>query len=160
MSRTLPPFDPENPPGGLFVSFRAVAFDELDALWVLHHSRVVAHAERLQQAFFDQVMQPAAFDPARYPDLYVVVRDIRIRYREPMRGVAPYLGCLWVRRVREAGLVTAVEFRDPTGERVYCQGERTVCRLDTETHRPVSWTTGFRVRYEEWGRLASAAGLP
>lgn len=149
-------FDSESTPKGLFFLNGATRFDELDALWVLHHSRLVAHAERLQQAWFDAVMEPEAFDPERYPDLYVVVRNINVTYEVPMKGVGPYRAYLWVKRLREAGLTTGFEFWSGDGSSRYCRGERTVCRLSTKTHQPCGWTAAFRDRVEPWAVAGKA----
>ncbi len=132
----------------------ATRFDELDALWVLHHSRLVAHAERLQQAFFDHVMEPERFDPEVYPDLYVVVREISVKYETPMKGVGPYVAFLWIKRLREAGLTTGFEFWSADRKTRYSYGTRTVCRLSTKTHQPCGWSSDFRERMEPWADAA------
>ncbi len=151
-------FNAASAPAGLFVHDGATRFDELDALWVLHHSRLIAHAERLQQAWFDRVMEPEAFDPARYPDLYVVVKNVNVTYEVPMKGVGPYRAFLWVKRLREAGLTTGFEFRSADGQKRYCRGERTVCRLSAQTHQPCGWTAVFRERVEPWAEAGRAFG--
>jgi len=148
--------DVSNPPEGLFVHKGETRFDELDALWVLHHSRLIAHAERLQQAWFDAVMAPESFDPERYPDLYVVVKNVNVTYEIPMKGVGPYRAFLWVFRLREAGLTTGFEFWNATGTARYCRGIRTVCRLSTTTHQPCGWTPSFRSRVEPWAASGKA----
>lgn len=133
---------------GLWVHRARAAFDELDALWVLHHARFLRHLERAQQAWFDAVMETESFDPERYPDLYVVVRRVEIDYLAPLRGVGPFQIRLKVARVREAGLTVAFAFRSDDGTVLHARGLRTVCKLSGKTHEPTGWTPLFRERYE------------
>ena len=138
---------------GLFVHETATAFDELDALWVLHHSRFLKHLERAQQAWTDRILETNAFDPDRYPDLYVVVRRVDIEFLAPLRGVVPFQVRLAVDRVREAALTVRFAFRSADGTVLHARGQRTVCRLSGRTHQPCGWTAPFRERCEELARL-------
>jgi acyl-CoA thioester hydrolase len=142
--------DYDHPPEGIFIYRTQTHFDELDPLNVLHHSRYLKHLERAQQAMFDHIMATESFDPERYPDLYVVVRNITIDYLHPLRSITPFLIALRVVRLREAGLTTAFSFRTPDGAKEYCRGLRTVCRLSTKTHQPCGWTALFRERHDTW----------
>jgi acyl-CoA thioester hydrolase len=125
-------------------------FYEIDALWVLHHSRYLQFAERAQQALFDQLMGATEFSPEKYPDLYVVVRRVEIDYLAPLRGVTPFLIGLWGVRLREAALTVGFEFRSDDGQTLHARGERTVCKLGLSTHEPAGWSPEFRARYEPW----------
>lgn len=133
-----------------------VPFDELDALWVLHHSRYLLHLERAQQALFDTVMETECFDPERYPDVHVVVTHVDIDFLKPIDFVGPFDVLLQVRRVRAAGLVVGFEFRSADGRQLFARGERTVCHLDNETKRPAEWSPQFRERYEALVREGNA----
>lgn len=139
---------PLSPPAGVFVYRSQTAFDELDALWVMHHSRFLKHLERAQQALFDREMATEAFDPERYPDIYVVVKRVEIDFVVPLRGVVPFQVWLWVERVREAGLTVRFSFRSADGTTEHARGRRIVCKLSGQTHQPTGWTPEFRERYE------------
>lgn len=135
---------------GVFVYETRAHFDELDALWVLHHSRFLLKLERAQQAFFDALMRPEAFDPQRYPDLYVVVRRVEADYLVPVKGVVPFRVLLRVERLREAALTVAWAFATPDHATVYARGRRTVCKLSLTTHAPAGWSPAFRAAFEPW----------
>lgn len=141
------------PADGVYAHPVRIWFDELDALGVLHHSRFVYHLERAQKAMFAAVMGADTLDPAVAPDVYVLVRNLSLDYLAPVRGEASLVIRLRVLRVRAGGLTVGFEFRSADGATVHCRGERTVCRMDADTHRPALWTDGFRARYEAW-RLA------
>lgn len=153
--------DYDNPPPGLFVYRSRAHFDDLDALWVMHHSRYLVHLERAQQAMFDQLMQTTGFDPQKYPDLYVVVSRIEMDFIKPVKGVGDFLIALHVKRLREAGLSVNFEFRTSDGTEFYASGIRTVCKLSLKNHQPTGWSPQFREIYsqwEQWGRELAAEG--
>ena len=142
--------DYRQPPAGLFVYRARAHFYEIDALWVLHHSRYLQFVERAQQALFDEMMGAAEFSPEKYPDLYVVVSRIEIDYLAPLRGVTPFLVALRGVRLREAALTIGFEFRSDDGAVLHARGERTVCKLGLKTNEPASWSAEFRAKYEPW----------
>ncbi len=142
--------DYQRPPPGLFVYRTRAHFYEIDALWVLHHSRYLQFVERAQQALFDELMGTTEFSPEKYPDLYVVVRRVEIDYLTPLRGVTPFMIVLRGVKLREAGLTVGFEFRSEDGKELHAKGERTVCKLSLGTHEPAGWSAEFRARYEPW----------
>lgn len=150
--------DYRTPPPGLFVYRTRPHFYEIDALWVLHHSRYLQFVERAQQALFDELMGAQEFSPEKYPDLYVVVKRVEIDYLAPLRGVAPFMVALRGLKLREAGLTVAFEFRSDDGATLHARGERTVCKLGLQTHEPAGWSVEFRDKYEPW--VALGATLP
>ena len=127
-----------------------VYFDELDALWVLHHSRYLKHLERAQQAFFQQLLGVPDFNAERDEDIYVVVRNLEIDYREPVRNPGPILIRYTVSRLRAAGVTMDFEIRSGDGVTLYCKGKRTVCKLSGQTHQPTEWSPKFRKALEHW----------
>jgi acyl-CoA thioester hydrolase len=141
----------------LFVYRTRAHFYEIDALWVLHHSRYLQFVERAQQALFDELMGAKEFSPEKYPDVYVVVKRVEIDYLVPLRGVAPFLVALRGVKLREAGLTVAFEFRSEDGSVLHAGGERTVCKLGLQTHEPAGWSAEFRAKYEPW--VAAGAAL-
>lgn len=145
------------PEGGRFTFQTQTFFDELDAQWILHHSRQIASVERAQQALFDYVMEADRFDPYRYPDINVVVRRLEVDYLIPLRGVGPYQINLRVVRIREAAMTTAFELRSMDGITLYTRGERTVCKLSMKSGEPCGWTAEFRERFSPWLAAAQQA---
>jgi acyl-CoA thioesterase FadM len=142
---------PVSPPvPGLFIYNTRSHFDELDGLNVLHHSRYLRQVERAQQAMFDHIMETDGFDPNRYVDLYAVVRRLNIEYLESIRSVVDYQVLLAVDRLGEASLTTRFAFRSRDSKTLYALGNRTVCHLNTENHRPCGWSTLFRERFARW----------
>lgn len=137
-------------PSKPFIHTTQTHFDELDALWVLHHSRFLKHLERAQQAFFNHLNNTTVFDPEKYPDTYVLVRKIEIDYLQPLKGVIPFQIRLSVSRLREAGLTQAFEFRSESGDVLFAKGSRTVCKMSSKTQAPTGWTPAFREQLETW----------
>jgi acyl-CoA thioester hydrolase len=142
--------DYDQPPPGVFVYRTRAHFYEIDALWVLHHSRYLQFVERAQQALFDELMGAKEFAPEKYPDMYVVVRRVEIDYLVPLRGVTPFMIVLRGVKMREAGLTVGFEFRSEDGKELHARGTREVCRLSLDTHQPTGWSAEFRVKYGPW----------
>ena len=132
----------------MFTYHTRTHFDELDAQWILHHSRQIAHVERAQQALFDEVMGMTVFDPHAFPDLNVVVKRLEVDYLRPLRGVRPFTIRLRVSGLRACVLTTGFELLSADGAELYSRGEREVCKLSMRTMEPTLWTDVFRERYE------------
>ncbi len=152
--------DLQHPPPGLFVYRTRAHFYEIDALWVLHHSRYLQFVERAQQALFDEMMGAAEFSPEKFPDVYVVVQRLEIDYLASLRGVTPFMVVLRGVRLREAGLTIAFEFRSDDGSILHACGERTVCKLGLQSHTPAGWSPEFRAKYEPWVAAGAALSPP
>ena len=120
-----------------------VHFDELDALGVLHHTRYLIHLERAQQAFFQDLLGVDDFGADRDEDIYVVVRGLTSRFREPVRNPGEILVKYEISKVRAAGVSMDFSITDPEGKALYCTGERIVCKLSGVTHQPTPWTEPF-----------------
>lgn len=144
------PIDFAAPPPGVFIYRAQTHFDQLDAQWLLHHSRYPLFLERAYHALFFEVMEAEAFDHVRYPDLFVVVRRLELDYLAPLSGVRPFLVALRVRRLREAALTVGFEFRSEEGDELFASGLRTVCKLNPETREPTGWSAEFRTSFERW----------
>lgn len=129
-----------------------VYFDELDALGVLHHTRYLLHLERAQQKFFEHLLGVDGFNIERDEDIYVVVHSIESRFREPFRKPGPIVIDYGIDRIRSGGVTMDYLIRDFGGERVYCEGKRTVCKLSAETHQPTPWTEAFRDAMEAYSK--------
>lgn len=127
-----------------------VFFDELDALWVLHHSRYLHHLERAQQAFFQHLLGVPDFNAQRDPDIYVVVRNLNIHYRTAIRQPGEIRILYRVTRIRAAGLEMDFALRSGDGQTLHADGQRTVCKLSGEHHTPTNWTPAFQQALAAW----------
>lgn len=141
-------------PQGIFHYPTQTHFDDLDGLWVLHHSKYLVFLEHAVMALFYQAMKTEVFDRENFPDLYQVVRNVNIHYIQPIDGVYGFSILLAVERLREAGLTFCFAFTSPDFETVYARGVRTCCKLGKLTHTPSGWSPQFRTAYE---KLASDA---
>lgn len=137
-------------PKKIFTYNCEVYFDEFDALWVLHHARYLHHLERAQQAFFQAMLGVEDFNAQRDEDIYVVVRNLHIDFREPIRNPGTIKINYTLRRVREAGVEMDFVVTTAGGETVFARGHRTVCKLSGKTHQPTGWTPKFRQALETW----------
>lgn len=135
-----------------FIYNSEVFFDELDGLGVLHHTRYMLHLERAQQKFFEHLLGVDDFNAERDEDIYVAVYSLESRFREPFRTPGPIVVDYGVERIRSGGVTMDFVLRDPTGEHVYCEGKRTVCKLAAATQRPAPWTEPFRQAMEEYAK--------
>jgi acyl-CoA thioester hydrolase len=135
-----------------YIYHTRVHFDEFDALGILHHSRYFHHLERAQQALFQHLLGVPDFNADRDEDIYVVVRGLEARFREPVRRPGEYAVFYRSPRVRAAGLALDFAFAGLDGKIVYCSGRRTVCKLSGQTHRPAEWSPKFRRALADWAR--------
>jgi acyl-CoA thioester hydrolase len=131
-----------------FIYKSEVFFDELDALGLLHHTRYMLHLERAQQKFFQHLLGVDDFNAERDEDIYVVVHSLETRFREPFANPGPILVDYGVERIRSGGVTMDFLIRDESGEVIYCEGCRTVCKLSAANHRPAPWTEAFREALE------------
>lgn len=131
------------------------AFDEIDSLGVLHHSRYLTHLERASLAWFAELLGMDGFDPLRYPDLYQLVHRVEIDYLLPIRGPQPFLIDLSVGRVRAGGLIIRFTFLSADGAQCFCRGERTVVHMGMETHQPSPWSDPFYETLRQWHQSVS-----
>ena len=127
-----------------------VAFDEMDMLGILHHSRHLLHLERACHAFFEEVMGAPGFRPDLYPDLHAVVRKVEIEYLNPVNRVGAIEIALRVTRLRSCTMTTAFELRSTDGKTVYSRGTREICRIKVGELRPEMWTDDYLERFGKW----------
>lgn len=127
-----------------------VYFDELDALGLLHHTRYLLHLERAQQKFFEHLLGVDDFNAERDEDIYVVVHSLESRFREAFQNPGPIVVEYRIDRIRTGGVTMDFVIRDSSGEHIYCEGKRTVCKLSAQTHQPTAWTEAFREAMEAY----------
>lgn len=133
-----------------FIYHSQVYFDELDALGVLHHTRYLLHLERAQQKFFEHLLGVDDFNADRDEDIYVVVHSLESRFRETLTKPGPIVVEYQIDRIRSGGVTMRYAIRDLAGERIFCDGKRTVCKLSAQTHQPTVWTEPFRQAMEAY----------
>ena len=121
-----------------------VYFDELDGLGLLHHTRYLLHLERAQQNFFEQLLGVDDFNVERDEDIYVVVHSLTARFRQPVSRPGLINIQYTIQKIRSGGVTMDYTISCPEQGTIYCQGERTVCKLSASTHRPAPWTEPFR----------------
>jgi acyl-CoA thioester hydrolase len=121
-----------------------VYFDELDGLGLLHHTRYLLHLERAQQKLFEQLLGVADFNADRDEDIYVVVHSLTARFRQPVSCPGPISVRYTIQKIRSGGVTMGYTIGSPQHDTIYCEGERTVCKLSAITHRPAPWTEPFR----------------
>jgi acyl-CoA thioester hydrolase len=125
-----------------------VYFDELDGLGLLHHTRYLLHLERAQQNFFEQLLGVDGFNAERDEDIYVVVRSLTARFRQPVSNPGPILINYTIQKIRSGGVTMGYIICCPETGTVYCEGERTVCKLSATSHQPSPWSEPFRAAME------------
>ena len=147
---TLHPVNKSQGNGREFHHLTHVAFDELDMLGILHHSRHLLHLERACHAFFVEVMGAPGFRPDLYPDLHAVVSRVNVSYLRPVEGVGDIQVALRVTRLRSCTMTTAFELRSTDGLTVFSKGERETCRIKVGRLEPEMWTDDYLARFGEW----------
>jgi acyl-CoA thioester hydrolase len=138
------------PADGWFRFAAYAAFDEIDGLGVLHHSRYLTHLERASLAWFGEMLGMQEFDPIHFPDLYQLVHRVEIDYLEPIRGPQSLEIRIAVERVRAGALVTRFQFHSPKDGRIFCKGLRTVVRMSQSNHQPALWSESFYQTLLDW----------
>ena len=127
-----------------------VYFDELDGLGLLHHTRYLLHLERAQQNFFEHLLGVDDFNAERYEDIYVVVHSLTARFRQPVSNPGPLAINYTIQKIRGGGVTMGYTVSCPESGTVFCEGERTVCKLSAETHQPAPWSEPFRIAMESF----------
>ncbi|MFT4900796.1 MAG: acyl-CoA thioester hydrolase [Lentimonas sp.] len=132
-------------------TYRAeVFFDELDALGILHHTRYMIHLERAQQKFFEHLLGVSDFNPQRDEDIYVVVHELNTRFRLPLFTPGWIEVSYSIDRIRSSGVSMGFTIQSLKQGATLCSGQRTVCKLSAQTHRPTAWTAPFRQAMEAY----------
>jgi len=133
-----------------FTYLSQVYFDELDGLGLLHHTRYLLHLERAQQNFFEHLLGVDDFNVERDEDIYVVVHSLTARFRQPVSNPGPLAINYTIQKIRGGGVTMGYTVSCPEAGTVFCEGERTVCKLSAETHQPAPWSEPFRVAMESF----------
>ncbi|MDB1087136.1 thioesterase family protein [Streptomyces sp. ACA25] len=145
---------PESLPG-CFRTTTGVAWDELDALGVLHHSRFLVHAERAFSALLDSLGYGYDPDPGIRPERHHVVAGVRVTFSRPLDRPGPLTIEQQVESLGRTSLTLRFTVTGGAGGQVLAEGVRTVVHIDRATRRPRPWSTEFRERLR-----AGLAALP
>ncbi|MEU4889899.1 MULTISPECIES: acyl-CoA thioesterase [Streptomyces] len=143
---------------GLPGSFRTtteVAWDELDALGVLHHARFPVHAERAFSRLLDTLGYPYDPDPAVRPERHHVVARLALTFTGPVDRPGTLHIEQRVTALGRTSLTTGFTVGAAGDGSVVAEGVRTAVHIDRVTRRPRPWSEEFRARLR-----AALAGPP
>ena len=127
-----------------FTWISPVHFDELDPMQMLHNSRFATHIERAITAWYHANGSTWRLESAENPDQFHVVRELRIEYLNPFLGPCSMRVDIWVERIGTTSCVYGFLCSNADGKVPYARGERTVVKIDPQSHRPAPWTDTFR----------------
>lgn len=132
-----------------FTYLSPVHFDELDPMQMLHNARFQAHVERAISAWYASIGGKWELRVEDNPDQFHVVRDLHIEYLSPFKGTGTMRIDLWVDRIGTTSCVYAFTCSSIDGNIAYARGERTIVKLDPQSHRPTPWSDRFRRNHSE-----------
>ena len=127
-----------------FTYLTPIHFDELDAMRMLHNARYPALVERAVAAWFAATGNRWHLDPTDNPDQFHVVRDLHIEFLSPFVGPGLMQIDIWVEEVGTTSCTYGFTCSNEDGTIAYARGERTVVKIDPQSHRPAPWTPAFR----------------
>lgn len=149
VTESTPAVDVLTPGAPSFAAPSTVAWDELDMLGVLHHSRFAVHVERA----FGQLLAAMGFpydpDPRVYPDRHHVVVGLTTTFHAPVERPGDVLVRLLVEHLGRSSLALGFTVCDPSNGTVFAEGVRTAVHIDRDTRRSTPWSNLFRQRLEE-----------
>lgn len=128
---------------GTFAGTSHVAWDELDVMGVLHHSRYAVHVERVFSCLLDELGYPFDRDRSVNPDRHHVVAALDSTFVGQVDRPGPIRVTLRVEKLGRSSLVTAFEIADTDG-RALATGTRTAVHVEAGTPHP--WSDSFRSR--------------
>jgi acyl-CoA thioester hydrolase len=114
-----------------------VFLDDLDSYGMVHHAKFATLAERGTISFF--VRHGASMVDE---DMNVVVRELSVRYDQPITAIGPIDFVLWCETVGRTS--ARFGFRIESGGRVHASGHRVLVKPDFTSKRPVPWSDEAR----------------
>lgn len=126
-----------------------VYFDDLDPYQILHNARYLLLFERTVGSFWMELGMGDFQDPDA-PDRFHFVRANSIEYLSPVRGVCSVRVRVWIEKLGRTSLTFGFQMMPMDSDQLYAKGNRTIVRIDPETHRPEPWSDGFRKTIEPW----------
>ena len=127
--------DPFNP---RFVYFSPVHLDELDGF--LARNRFAAH--------IDQAIAAWQSTAEIRDEQSQGVREIFIELLQPITKPGTVRVDVWVEDMGDVICTFGFLCSSPDGTIAYARGERTITKLDPQSHRPASWSLPFRAKQE------------
>ncbi|NHC46404.1 acyl-CoA thioesterase [Motilibacter aurantiacus] len=131
------------------VGYVEVHFDDLDALGMLHNSRYVVLVERALGAYWTE--RGYTFHDGRptKPDVFQVVRELRITYSVPVTRPSRLAVHFWVETMGRSSATYRFRVMSEDRSVVHADGSRVVVRVDPATRRPTPWTDEARTDVRE-----------
>jgi acyl-CoA thioester hydrolase len=120
-----------------YVERIVVVPDDLDSNGMVHHAKFATLAGRGTIGFF--VRHGASMMDE---DMNVVVRELGVRYDQPITAIGPVDFVLWCETVGRTS--ARFGFRIESGGTVHANGYRVLVKLDFTSKRPMPWTDEAR----------------
>lgn len=118
-----------------FVFFSPVHLDELDSLGRLDRSRFAAHIDEAIAAW--QMNMENKSEQAQ------CVRDISFEILNPILGPTTLRIDVWVEHLDATTCVYGFICSSENGNAAFARGERTITKLDLQSHQPARWSERF-----------------
>src|SRR4051794_15153135 len=139
------------------IGFVEVHFDDLDALGMLHNSRYVVLVERALGAYWTEHGYTFRNGKPTHPDVYQVVRELRITYSVPVTHPGRLAVHFWVEQMGRSSATYRFRVLSEDLATVHAEGARVVVRVDPATRRPTPWTDEARADVK---RISAPAAQP
>ncbi len=131
-----------------------VAWDELDAMGILHHARFLVHVERTFSALLEEMGYPYRQDIEDDGDRRHAVVAVTANYMAPVTSPGPLVVVLQFEHCGKSSLRMVWQALRPDGL-MAAEGSRTVVHVDG-TNRAEPWSEAFRERLRQaltaWSR--------
>ncbi len=139
----------------------SIFLDDLDAIGVLHNSRYLLVFERALGAFWRHLGWTNLLDYEANPDGLQVVRENRVEYLRPVRGVEEVRVRTFVERLGQTSITFGFLMLPTDDETPFARGTRVMVKIDPEARTPSPFSNDFRGMIEKWlGSRADDAGRP
>lgn len=121
-----------------------VHFDDLDSQGLVHNTRYPVMVERALNLFWTP--HGFSFEGGRYThdDVFLVVAEIAVRYRMPIRGTGRVAVHLWADKLGGSSLRYGFRFLSLDGSVTHAEGHRVHIHLDPQTLAPSPWSDATR----------------
>ena len=118
-----------------FTHVSPVHLDELDSFGRLERPRFEHHV--------DEAIAAWQMNMDEKDEQCLGVRDLSLEMLGPVLGPTTLRIDVWVERLEESSLVYGFTCSNESGSVAYARGERTMTKLDPQSHRPLPWSERF-----------------